>query len=38
MVTMLVRGIDEVWLWWVQDMWVVHVVQLLCLAQVTGYG
>ena len=36
--TMLVWGMDEVWLWWVQGMWVLHVVQVLCLAQLTCYG
>ena len=30
---MLVWGMDEVWV-----MWVVHVVQVLCLAQLTCYG
>ena len=30
---MLVWGMDEVW-----GMWVVHVVQVLCLAQLTCYG
>ena len=33
---MLVWGMDEVWR--VQGMWVVHVVQELCLAQLTCYG
>ena len=33
---MLVWGIDEVWR--VQGMWVVHVVQALCLAQLTCCG
>ena len=33
---MLVWGMDEVWL--VQDMWVVHVIQVLCIAQLTWYG
>ena len=35
---MLVWGMDEVCLWRVQGMWVVHVVQVLCLAQLTCYG
>ena len=26
-----------VWLWWVKGMWVVHVVQVLCLALLTCY-
>ena len=34
---MLAWGIDEVWLWRVQGMWVVHVVLVLCLAQLTCY-
>ena len=34
---LLVWGMDEVWLWSVQGMWVVHVVQVLCLAQLTCY-
>ena len=29
---MVVWGLEEVWLWGVQGMWVVHVVQILCLA------
>ena len=32
---MLVWGMEEVWLWRVQGMWVIHVVQVLCLAQLT---
>ena len=35
---MLVWGMEEVWLWGVQGMWVVHVVQVLCLAQLTCFG
>ena len=35
---MLVWGMDVVWLWRVQGMWVVYVVQVLCLAQLTCYG
>ena len=35
---MLVLVMNEVWLWWVQGMGVVHVVQVLCLAQLTCYG
>ena len=35
---MLVWGLDDVWLWWVEGMWVVHVIQVLCLAQLTCYG
>ena len=35
---LLVWRMDEVWLWCVQDMWVTHVVQVLCLAQLTCYG
>ena len=33
---MLVWGMDKVWL--VQGMWEVHVVQVLCLVQLTCYG
>ena len=33
---MLVWGMDEVW--WLEGMWMVHVVQVLCLAQLTWYG
>ena len=36
LMAMLVWGMDEVWL--VRGMWVVHVVQVLCLAQMTCYG
>ena len=32
----LVWGMDEVW--WVQGMWVVYVVQVLCQTQLTCYG
>ena len=35
---MLVLGLDDVWWWRVQGMWVVHVVQVLCLAQLKCYG
>ena len=35
---MLVWGMDEVSLLRVQGMWVVHVVQVLCLARLTCYG
>ena len=28
---MLVWGMDEVWLWLVQGMWMIHMVQVLCL-------
>ena len=35
---MLVWGMDKVWLCCVQDIWVIHVVQVLCLAQLTCYG
>ena len=37
---MLVWGTGEVWLWWVQGMstWVIHLVQILCLAQLTCLG
>ena len=35
---MLVWGMDEVWLWRVHGLWVVHVVQVWCLAQLTCYG
>ena len=35
---MLVWGMDMVWLWCVQGMWLVHVVQVLCLAQLMCYG
>ena len=31
-------GVEVDELWWVQGMWVVHVVQVLCLAQLTCYG
>ena len=31
-------GMDEVWLWWVQGIWVVHMVQILCLTQMTCVG
>ena len=34
---MLVWGMDEVWLCRVQGIWVVHVVQVVCLAQLTCY-
>ena len=30
---MLVWVMEEVWLWWV-----IHVIQVLCLAQLTRYG
>ena len=33
---LLVWAMDDVWL--VQGMWLVHVVQALCLAQLTCYG
>ena len=33
---MLVWGVDELWL--ERGMWVVYVVQVLCLAQLTSYG
>ena len=36
--SMLVWKMDEVWLWWVQGMWVVHVVRVLCLTQLMCYG
>ena len=35
-IAILVWGMDEVCLWWVQGMWVVHVVQVLCRTQLTG--
>ena len=32
---MLVWGMDDVWLWSVQGMWVIDVVQVVCLVQLT---
>ena len=37
-IAMLVRVMDDVWLWGVQGMCVLHVVHVLCLAQMTCYG
>ena len=35
MTAILVWKMEEVWLWWVQSMWMVHVVRVMCLAQLT---